>query len=75
MSRKLVIALLGISLAAALTFSWFWLNAPPKGIEGKGVQDSSLVVQYISLATAVVSLLTAIVGLVRDSRKPKGRGG
>jgi hypothetical protein len=73
MPRKLVIALLGISLVAALTFTWFWLNAPPKGIEGKGVQDGSLAVQYISLATAVVSLFTAIVGLMRDSRNPKGR--
>jgi hypothetical protein len=70
MPRKLVIALLGVSLAAALTFTWFWLSAPPTGIEEKGGQDGSIAVQYISLATAVVSLLTAIVGLVRDGRKP-----
>lgn len=73
MPRKLVVALLGISLVAALTFTWFWLNAPPKGIEAKGVQDGSLAAQYVSLATAVVSLLTAIVGLMRDSRNAKGR--
>jgi polyferredoxin len=69
MPRKLVMVLLGVSLAAALIFTWFWLNAPPTGIEGKGGQDGSIAVQYISLATAVVSLLTAIVGLMRDSRK------
>jgi hypothetical protein len=73
MPRKLVTAFLGISLVAFLMFTWFWLNAPPKGIEGKGVPDGSLAVQYVSLATAVVSLLGAIVGLVRDSRNPKGK--